>query len=280
MIRAAERKDLEGTERLEKPCKGCYNFTQNKNCGVIRVKIAICDDETVCRARLLDIAEDYSEERKDKQIEYTVFSEPAELLQAVWEGADFDIFILDIVMPDLNGIQLGQAIREQGVESKIIYLTSSEEYALDSFRVRAFDYILKPIARDVFYKVMDEAINSIHIKKDKGVIIKTKEGNARLSFDSILYIELSNRSLIYHLADGKAVESTTLRTSFSDAVAELLADGRFAQCGVSTVVNLHHITSVENEGAVFKGNERVFLNKKLCRDLRGAWNNYWISKEG
>lgn len=183
-------------------------------------------------------------------------------------------------MPDMNGIQLGQALRNEGVESKIIYITSSEEYALDSFRVRAFDYILKPIERASFYKVMDEAINSIHIKKDKSAIIKTRDGNARVAFDSILYVESTNRALIYHLFGGKTVESTTLRCSFTDAVGELLADSRFAACGVSTVVNLHHITSVENEGVVFQNTERVFLNKKLCRELRGAWNTYWITKEG
>lgn len=244
------------------------------------MKIAICDDEAICRSHMLDVAEDYTEERKDKEIVFEMFSEPEALLQATRENGGYDIYILDIVMPDMNGIKLGQALRDAGMEGKIIYLTSSEEYALDSFRVRAFDYILKPISKESFYKTMDEAINSIHIKKDKSAIIKTREGNARIAFDSIFYVESTNRTLIYHLVGGKIAESTTLRCSFSDAVSELLADGRFAACGVSTVVNLHHITSVENEGVVFQNTERVFLNKKLCRELRGAWNTYWITKEG
>lgn len=244
------------------------------------MKVAICDDESLCRVQVLDIAADYAEERKDKEIVFEMFSEPEAVLKATREGGSYDIYILDIVMPSMNGIQLGQALRNEGVDGKIIYLTSSEEYALDSFRVRAFDYILKPIEKASFYKVMDEAVNSIHIKKDKGLIIKTRDGNARINFDSILYAELSNRTMTYHLAGGKTVESTTLRCSFGEAVGELLADGRFIQCGVSTVVNLHHITSVENEGVVFMDTERVFLNKKLCRELRGAWNTYWITKEG
>ena len=183
-------------------------------------------------------------------------------------------------MPGMNGIELGRAIRYEDADCKIIYLTSSAEYELDSFRVRAFDYLLKPIEKKAFYAVMDEAVASIHLKKDKVLFVKTKEGSARITFDSILYAELSKRSIVYHLASGKVVESTTLRTTFTEAVSELVADDRFALCGASTLVNMHHITMVENEGVVFSEGERIFLGKKACRELRTAWNVYWISHEG
>ena len=243
------------------------------------MRIAICDDEAIFRAHLLDIAEDYREERKDKKIFFEFFSESQALLEASRKIGGFDIYILDIVMPDINGIQLGSILRYDGIDSKIIYLTSSEEYALDSFHVKAFDYILKPITKEAFYKAIDEAINSIHIKRDKSAIIKTKDGIARVSFNSILYVESSNRALIYHLTGGTMVESTTLRGSFATAVSELLADSRFVCCGVSIVVNLHHITSVENEGVVFHNTEHLFLNKKLCRELRITWSKYLFDEE-
>ncbi|MEE1154206.1 MAG: LytTR family DNA-binding domain-containing protein [Acutalibacteraceae bacterium] len=246
------------------------------------MRIAICDDEAIFRAHLLDIAEDYREERKDKKIFFEFFQnhklywkQVARLVVSIY----IYIYILDIVMPDINGIQLGSILRYDGIDGKIIYLTSSEEYALDSFRVKAFDYILKPITKEAFYKAIDEAINSIHIKRDKSAIIKTKDGIARVSFNSILYVESSNRALIYHLTGGTMVESTTLRGSFATAVSELLADSRFVCCGVSIVVNLHHITSVENEGVVFHNTEHLFLNKKLCRELRSTWSKYLFDEE-
>jgi DNA-binding LytR/AlgR family response regulator len=243
------------------------------------MKIAICDDESLCRAHVLDLANDYMEERKDVDVLFDVFSSPTALLDATRKGKEYDIYVLDIIMPDVNGIELGRALRENGAEGKIIYLTSSKEYALDSFKVRAFDYLLKPVDKETFFRVIDEAINSIHIKRDKCMIIKTREGSARAAFDSILYASQANRALFLRLTESKALESTTLRCPFSEAVAELLADKRFAQCGVSTVVNLHHITSVENEGIIFDSGERMFLNKRICRELRAAWNNYWIMQE-
>ena len=242
------------------------------------MRVAICDDEKICRAQVLDIATDYSEERRDKDVEFFMFEYSEALFKDTLEKGSYDIYILDIVMPGMNGIELGKALRNEGVESKIIYLTSSEEYALESFRVRAFDYILKPIKKQDFYTVMDEAISSIHIKKDKGIIVKTKEHSARITFDSILYAELKGRAIIYHLVDGKTVESTTIRTNFTEAVSGLLGDKRFTPCGASMVANMHHITKVENEGFVFKDNHRVFLGKKACRELRTAWNVYWITE--
>ena len=231
------------------------------------MKIAICDDEASCRAQIYDLLCDYVEDRKDKEIQVELFTSPEALLRTVQEGSIFDIVILDIVMPGMNGIQLGQALRNESIDQKIVYLTSSEEYALDSFRVRAFDYLLKPVEKKTLFPVLDEAISSIHIKKDKSLIIKTKETNARVTFDSILYAELAKHAIVYHLIGGKTVESTTLRTTFSEAMQELLTDRRFLLCGTSTLVNLHHITMVENESIVFQDTLRVFLNKK---NLSGA----------
>lgn len=252
----------------------------NLSFGVVSMRIAVCDDEAVCRAQLLDIATDYAEERQDKAVVFEYFSDPEALLKETEENGFFDIYILDIVMPGMNGIQLGQALRKSGADGKIIYLTGSQEYALDSFRVRAFDYLLKPIDKTTFYTVLDEAISSINIKKDRVLVIKTRDNNTRVTFDSILYALLDGRSIEYHLVGGKTVESTTLRTTFTEAVSELLQDKRFTLCGAGLAVNMHHVTAVESEGVVFTENERVLLGKKACRELRLKWSNYWINEEG
>ncbi len=244
------------------------------------MRIAICDDESICRAKILNIATDYAEERSDQDVTFHIFSTPEELLSDAAQNGFFDIYILDIVMPGMNGIQLGQSLRDAGMDGKIIYLTSSKEYALESFRVRAFDYILKPIQKETFFSVMDEAVSSIHIKKDRVLLVKTKDNNARITFDSILFAERKGRAIQYHLTGGKTVESTTLRTSFTAAMTDLISDKRFHLCGAGLIANLHHISMVENESVIFLDSKRVFLGKRACRELRTAWNVYWISAEG
>lgn len=243
------------------------------------MRIAICDDNNLCRARVTDLIHDYVEERRDKDICFSVFSEP-EVLLAAHRESPFDIFILDIVMPGLNGIELGKALRDSSSNAKIIYLTSSEEHAIESFRIRAFHYLIKPVERESLFPVLDEAMASISLRKDRSLIVKTRDGSARLTFDSLLYAELSRRAIVYHLAQGRTVESTSLRSTFTEAVKELLSDRRFALCGASMVVNMHHISMVEAEGILFEDGSQVRLGRKACRELRVAWNDFWLSEEG
>jgi len=243
------------------------------------MKIAICDDERRCLDQVLSVADEYIKDRPDRHLSLVSFSHPEDLLEAAEKVGGYDIYILDIVMPHMNGIQLGTKLRENGYDGKIIYLTSSEEYALDSFRVRAFDYIIKPIRAEVFYKVMDEVVMAIEIKKDRTVVVKTKLLSVKVNYEQILYVELNKRVLLFHIKGGKTVESTHLRTTFGEAVAELASDKRFAQCGATTLVNLNRIAEIENESVSFDDGSNMYLSKKNCRELRGVWTSY-LFEEG
>lgn len=241
------------------------------------MKIAICDDEKICLSQVRAVAEEY---KKDNGVRFDIFSHPEDLLEAAEKIGGYDIYILDVIMPSLNGIQLGLALRKAGHDGKIIYLTSSEEYSLDAFRVKAFDYLIKPISREAFYKSVDEAAATITEKKDKALLVKAKDRSVKLTYDSIMYAEFNKRAITYSLVGGRTVTSTTVRTTFSAAMADLLSDRRFAACGQSMVVNLDHVTEVENSAVVFGTTYRAFLGEKNCRKLRDAWAEYLFGQEG
>ena len=183
-------------------------------------------------------------------------------------------------MPGMNGIKLGVTLREHGRDGKIIYLTSSEEYAIASFRARPFDYILKPIDRERIFAALDEAAASLTLREEKFVTVKTRERSLKLNFDSIVYARLNRRAIWYHLTNGTVVESVHIRTTFSEAVQPLLKDVAFALCGASLAVNLNHIIGVESEALIFKGAETVYLGKKACREIRSVWYDFCFGKEG
>ncbi len=123
------------------------------------MKIAICDGDKACLARVFDIAADYTEERRDAEIIVEEYYSATALLNAAQNGITYDVYMLETLMPDMNGIEFGKALRSKNPESKIIYITASAEFALDSYKVRAFDYILKPIEKNIFYAVMDEVMS-------------------------------------------------------------------------------------------------------------------------
>lgn len=244
------------------------------------MNIAICDDIEMFRTELLELGKEYSLRNKNIEIFFSAFKCTEDLLDAAQRIGGFDIYILDIVMPTMNGIELGAQLRQSGYDGKIIYLTSSREFAIDSYKVKAFNYILKPIEKNEFFSALHEAVESIATKKNKSLIVKTKDNNIRLAFDSIMYAELCRRVIVYHLTSGKIVESTTVRTTFSEAVQELLKDKRFVLCNSSLVANMHYITMVENEYLIFKDICKVHLSKKACRQARSAWYDYWFDGDG
>lgn len=243
------------------------------------MNIAVCDDEALCRGQVLELIQEYIEENSHLNLSVSEFADGEELLAAAVKLGGFALYIQDILMPGMNGIQLGVALRNAGYDGKLIYLTSSEEYAIDSFKARPFDYLLKPVQRDRLFAVLDEALHSVAQQKDAGVIVKTRDSSVRLALDSILYAELCQRSIVYHLAGGKTVETVQIRTTFTEAMQELLQDSRFFLCGKGVVANLHHITMVEKETLAFRDGARLYLTKKACSEVRSAWNEFWFNGE-
>jgi len=241
------------------------------------MKFAICDDEAKHLSRVIEAANEYISQRPEHNITFDTFSHPEDLLGACEKNGGYDIYILDIVMPDMNGIQLGERLRDNGADGKIIYLTSSSEYSLDAFKVKAFNYLIKPIETEKFFQTLDEAISEISIKKDKHIIVKTKDRSIKISYDSIAYAELTKRAIFYHLLKGKIIESVTLRIPFAEACKEMLSDSRFYLCTQGLLINLDHITEIENDAAVFADGTKAFIGEKTCRKLRSVWSNYLFS---
>ena len=243
------------------------------------MKIAFCDDDARCRDEIEALLREYIAQSGRQDINLCVFSHGMDLLDTVEKTGGFAIYLLDIVMPGLDGISLGVRLRQSEDDGKILYLTSSREYAIDSFQAKPFNYILKPVQRSVLFSALDEAIQSIQTKKGKNLIVRTKNGNIKLSFDSILYAELCHRAITYHLVNGNAVSSIQIRSPFSQAVQPLLEDHRFVLCGTSLAVNLDHISMIELEALVFNDNCRVYPGKKACRELRSVWYDYCFDGE-
>ena len=81
--------------------------------------------------------------------------------------------------------------------------------------------------------------------------------------------------VVYHLIDGKMVEGTTIRTTFAEAVQELLLDNRFVLCGASSLVNLHYITMLDKESVQFQNGATLYISARACKQLRTVWNDFW-----
>lgn len=243
------------------------------------MKIAICDDEIYYQQQLAQYMNDYIQANPEKKLEYHLFSDAKMLLDSAVSSNGFDIYLLDVLMPDMNGIELGSMLREKKLNGKIIYLSSTTEYAIDSYKVKAYQYLLKPIKKEELFSFLDELFSAKSSFRKNVLIIKTKENSVKINISDVLYVELGKRKLLYHINNGQIIESMTIRTSFQEAVQNLLRDPGFILCGASMVANMKHITMVGQEDLLFLDTYKVYLSKKLCREVRSAWCDYWFNEE-
>jgi len=239
-------------------------------------KIAICDDDVAERERGVALLEEYFRERPRLAATMMRFESGRALLDAVEQGAGFDVYLLDILMPELNGIEVGKALREKDRDGAIIYLTTSPDYGVESYQANAFFYLLKPVEREELFQVLDRAAESIQKRKAGTVIVRIQDGLRSVPLDDILYAERVGRFIRYYLTSGEEVDSRPIRSSFREAASPLLADRRFCLCGASFVLNLYHMKAMEHSEAVLDSGARVPLSRAAAGEVKRAWMDYWL----
>lgn len=243
------------------------------------MRIAICDDSKACCEEVAQLVKAYIHQ-SGRAIDLTVYENGMDLLEDAQQAGSFDIYILDILMPLMNGIDLGIQLRELDADSKIFYLTSSPDYSIRAFKAKAWEYLLKPVRQEELFPALDEVISILTTKREEGMVVKTSQSSIRLTFDSILYAQLNKKSIHYHLTNGKVIQSTSIRTGFSEAVQEMLRDSRFFMCSASMVVNLYHVDEISHDALTFRNGKTVYLSRLVSRELRSIWSNFWMNREG
>lgn len=241
------------------------------------LRIAVCDDDAFQLKSTRHYLEHYISAR-GLTAKIFEFSSGHEMLNALMEEGNFNLYILDIVMPEMSGIDLGKELRKQDSTGSVIYLTSSPDFALESYDIRAFHYLLKPVAEDRLFSVLDDAVKTLCQLNETALQVKTRDGIIRILYDNIVYTELHGRTVHYLLIDGGIVESMTLNMPFREAMATLLDDPRFMLCGSSYVVNLYYVKMVEKNGVLLSDGRRLSLPRAACPGLRAAWSDYWLER--
>ena len=239
------------------------------------LNIAICDDNAADLSAERACLEDYFRAHPDLSGQVRAFPSGEALLEAVRETGGFDLYILDVIMPGLSGVQSGMVLRELGEEGEIIYLTASNDYAAESYDTAAFFYLLKPAEKERLFAVLDRALDRRARREAASVMVRTPHGLQRLLLERLLYAERVGRIMRYYCEDC-VVDSSSLRCSLQEAAAPLLADRRFALCGVSFVFNLRHVKGVEGHAVLLDTGTRVTIPSRAAPGFKNVWGKYWL----
>ena len=238
--------------------------------------VAVCDDNEEQLQWMTSLLREYALTRSDANLHICSFLSGKSLLCSE-ACVHFDLYLLDVLMPECDGIAVGLRLRAMGAEGAIIYLTSSRDYAVESYQARAFYYLLKPPPRDELFSVLDRVLDTLEQQKKERFLLTTREGILRISLDEILYAERAGRVMRCHCVK-RTLDSLTLRIPFREAAAPLLADSRFCPCGASFVLNYRHIHAIEGDTAVMDNGTQLPLPRRFSTQVKQGWINYWMER--
>ena len=152
-----------------------------------KLRIAVCDDEIVQQKVMQALLQKYFEEN-DTLAEVKFYSSGQEYLkEKKSEILNTDIFLLDIFMPELNGIDIGKELKSIGAKGKIIFITAGNDFITEAFEIQAFSYIQKPVIYEKFSKVMNSVIKSFEKTRYMDVVVDREK--QRIYLDDIEYVE-------------------------------------------------------------------------------------------
>lgn len=230
--------------------------------------IVICDDKIEDLANIEKMLLKYSKCHPNINFETEKFSDAHKLLGKIQDNQMADIYILDIIMSEVTGIDIGNQIRKSGNKSIIIYITSSADFALDAYDVHAVRYLVKPVDEDKFFEAVDYALSYIDVKRGSVYIVKTKDGLEQVPYSQIEYIESSSRMLEVNLTNGGKIKSICIRKSFDEEIKELLDDKSFIKVHKSFLINLRYIKKLNRNNVIMESGASIPVSKKSTVNVK------------
>lgn len=239
------------------------------------IKIAFCDDDMEVLHQMNELLDRYRVERNE-DITYAAFQSPFELLTEIEKGIRPDILFLDVVMPGQNGMDVAKEIRQYDTNMKIIFLTSSPEFAVESYSVGAYFYQLKPIWEESFFRLMDAVLAECEKKKKNSLILRSKDGITRIDLQQLEYCEVLGRKLLFHLEDGAVLESAG---SLDDLAGQLMQYSNFFRPHRSFLVNMEYIQNISSRSIKMVNDAEIPIPHGKCSEIKNTYIEYAFNGE-
>lgn len=238
------------------------------------LRMAICDDDLKELSRISRLLNQYQAE-KEPAFQYDSFSNAMDLLDAMRRNT-YHVLFLDVLMPGLDGMEAAREIRRFDEETKIIFLTSSKEFAVESYAVGAHYYMLKPATAQKLFPILDK----LFLETKQGaetLLIKTASVFHQIPYRNIEFLEVFNKKLSFHLVDDSVKE---IHGSLSDYEGTLLSRQEFFKVHRSYIVNMSYILSLSPKEIITYTKQTVPISRLLYNQVREAYMQHLFVEKG
>lgn len=228
---------------------------------MVLIRIAIVEDEPTERDRIKVYLEEIAQE---DQTQFDIEQYSSGMAFVMRGMKDYDLVLMDIDMPNLNGIETAKALRKVDQSATLIFVTNMAQYAISGYEVNAIDFILKPVNRYSFAIKIKRAISRTAKKNDNAIQIKMDGTIFLVHMYQIMYLEVDGHYVIFHTTQGDYKEYTTLKLA-----QKRINSSHFVQCNQSFLINMKYIESVSRE-SVTVGGTIIYISRKMKTEFMNA----------
>lgn len=238
------------------------------------IKIAICDDELE-KGKLIDgMVEEWTSDHAI-YAERELFSSSRGLLYEIEDGTNFDLLMLDIEMPELDGMELTEKIKKCLPDAIIIFITSHEKYVYESFKVQPFRFIPKKLLNRMLPLALKDAIEVIEKSEGKYLYTTNQEGMEKIPTRSITYIWHREKYAYIEKTNG---ERTKVRKTLRQVYSELPTDD-FVWIDRGCICNLLQVQRIENGDVLLTDGTKLPVSRDRLTEVKNFLRKYWVGKE-
>lgn len=242
------------------------------------LRIVICDDHADQLEKIRAACQEYFSLHPEYAVEIVTFDNPMECLEKLEKTGGCDIALLDICMPGISGISVAKEIMIRDSRTQVLFISTSDEYAVQAFTVGALHYLTKPFTRRDFHIGMDRVLKKFQIIPKYFYI--NGEGGALHKIDAreLMYIESLRNDRCLYTEDGKCINT---RRSLQDLLGELevLCPGQFVSPYRGFVVNFAAVSAVTADGILLKNKKLIPIKPGSFRSLRSSYFAYAFGEE-
>lgn len=233
---------------------------------LMKLKIAICDDEQNQIEYLSGVVSDWA--RKNRHVaERKTYSSAKSFLFDYAEEKDFDILLLDVEMPGMNGVELAKTVRRENSTVQIVFITGYYEYFSDGFDVSALHYLIKPADEGKLLPVLDRAVSNLSYRQ-RAVLLTAPDGDVKISLADICYVESENVHVVVHTVSG------VYRSRISLAKFAEQLDETFIKVHRSYLVGLKYVKKISRTDITMLNGDLVPISRGMYDEAHAALIKY------
>ncbi len=225
------------------------------------MQIAICDDDYLTCSFIENVILQYSK-KNGISIETDVYQTAKSLYENFEDSTD--LLFLDIQLPDDSGIEIGRFLRKCSTNNnlQIIFISGNPGYALELFKIRPMDFLIKPFSEEEVVDILNEYTQKA-MPPIQCFLYKFKTTIRRIPYRDILYFSSEARKALIHLKYG---ETITIYKKLSEIEKEL-PNEVFWRIHKSYIINSQHIISCQHNQLLMSNNDVLPISRNYKNEI-------------